>query len=53
MKPEVGHAETKVPPGIQGRSGQVCRGTPGLGGAGRYHGPAFEAASLSAIRFMI
>ena len=34
MKPEVGHAETKVRSGVQGRGGQACEGAPGIGGAG-------------------
>ncbi len=35
MKPEVGHAETKVQPRVQGRGGQAGQGSWGIRGASR------------------
>jgi hypothetical protein len=34
MKPEVGHAEMTVQPGVQNRGGQAGQGTRGIGSAG-------------------
>ena len=35
MKSEVGHAETKIQPGVQGRSGEACQGARGIGSTSR------------------